>query len=100
MDKIEEEKKQEIPKQEEGEPEKEAETTPLIRKAEETAERLEKANETQEKLLAKQEELMAKQTLGGTAEAGIRTPEQETMSDVEYSKRVLKGEENPLGIGE
>ena len=68
------------------------ETTSMIDKANEAAERLEKANKEQAELIARQEEIVARQTLGGSSEAaGTQTaPKEETPKD--YAKRVMSGE--------
>ena len=68
----------------------------LIDRANEAAKRLEQANEKQEELLTKEEQLMAKRALGGKGEAGTRAAKKEPESDLEYSKRVARGEANPL----
>ena len=58
-------------------------TTPLIDIANASAKRMEEANKETERLLAKQEELLIKQKLGGMSEAGHIPPEQ---SDEERKK--------------
>lgn len=73
------------------------ETTSLIDKADAAAERIEKANIKQEELLNRQEQLMAKQALGGKSEAGKPYQEEKKeMSDEEYAKALQKGEVNPF----
>lgn len=72
------------------------ETTPLIRQANEAAERLEQANKEKEKLLAREEEIEAKRTLGGKSEAGVQQEKPKPLSDVEYSKALQRGEVDPL----
>ncbi len=64
----------------------------LFDKTNEATERLEKANAKTEELLNRQEELYAKQKLGGQTEAAIETPKPKELSDLEYSKKALKGE--------
>ena len=71
-------------------------STDLIDKAKEQADRLEAANKKQEELLDRQEQILAKQALGGRSEAGQRTPEQVKLSDEEYAQKVMNGEANPL----
>lgn len=92
---MDEEKQEEKQKEREGETTEnsnsgsEQETTPLIDEANAAAERLEKANKKQEELLRRQEILMAKQTLGGRAEAGQEAKQKEE-TDSEYRKRIEK----------
>lgn len=69
----------------------ETSNTPMIDAANKAAERLEKANEEQKEILARQEELMAKNALGGKAEAG-ETNEKKEETPAEYAKRVMSGE--------
>ena len=88
-----EEETKEEPKEEIKE---EPKSTALIDKAQEAAERLEKANEEQAKLLAKQEEILARQALGGRSEAGVGDPEKKKETEEDYAKRVISGEANPL----
>lgn len=52
----------------------------MIDRAIEAAERLEAANRKQEELLMRQEELMAKQALGGYSEAGVHVEVKEPTS--------------------
>ena len=64
--------------------------TSLVDKADAAAKRLEKANAETARLLAKKEELMAREKLGGVTEAGTPSKKEEE-SDEEYAKRVLEG---------
>lgn len=65
---------------------------PMVDAAIEAAAKLKEQNDRQEALLAKQEELMAKQALGGRAEAGGETAKEQT--DEEFAKAVETGEIN------
>ncbi len=67
----------------------------VIVNANAAAERLEKANEERARLLGREEELVARKLLGGRAEAG-QSPVVKEETALEYSKRVDKGEANPL----
>ena len=69
-----------------------------LEKAEELAVRLENANRMQLELLNRQEELMAKQLLGGRAYAGQSpyVPVEDTPQ--EYAEKLRKGLVNPLAI--
>jgi len=75
-----------------------SETNSLLDRANETAQRLEEANKKTEELLNRQEQLMAKEALGGRSEAGKGSIKKEEISDEEFANKVLKGEINPLGI--
>jgi len=66
-------------------------TASLLDNANAAAERLEKANEEHSKIIAKQEELMARQRLGGTANAGTTGDEKKEESPAEYAKKVMEG---------
>ena len=68
----------------------------MIAEAERAAELMRIENDRKEKLQAKEEELIAKRTLGGTTEAGLPTPEKEKETDEQYANRVARGEANPL----
>jgi len=73
------------------------ETTPVIERAREERERMEVENTRREKLLEREEALQARRELGGMSEAGLNAPKvPEKISDVEYSKKLLRGEVNPL----
>ena len=71
---------------------KEEDTTSMIDKANEAAGRLEKANFEQARLLKRQEEIIARQALGGQSEAGTAptAPKEETPQD--YAKKVMSGD--------
>ncbi|KKN28673.1 hypothetical protein LCGC14_0851850 [marine sediment metagenome] len=60
------------------------------------AKRLEDANKERRELLDKEEELLAKRALGGRAEGGRQAPAEKPISDVEFSRKVDRGEVNPL----
>lgn len=64
-------------------------TVGLVEGANVAAERLETANKKQEELLDRQEELMAKQALGGRTEAGQQQEEKEE-TPKEYNNRIDK----------
>lgn len=85
----EDEKKEAQPKTEEA-VEKKEESTGLIDKAAEQADRLEAANKKQEELLDRQEAMAAKQALGGKADAGSSEKQEE--DPVEYAKKLQNGE--------
>ncbi len=71
-------------------------TPKVIVDANTAAERMEKANEKREELLAREEALAAERQIGGTAEGGMQPVKEEPISNVEYSKKVDRGEANPL----
>jgi len=73
-----------------------SETTPLIDRANEAAERLEKANAKQEELQLRKEQLAAKAALGGRSDAGKPEEKPKKMSDIEYAQALQKGEVNPF----
>lgn len=64
----------------------------MIDKANLAALRLEEANKKKEELLGREETLMAKRILGGTAEAGGQAPEKKEETPEEYTKKVMSGE--------
>ena len=95
------EKTEENPKEEKKEGTEEGagagnkyETTPVIERAREEREKLEAANKKHEELLNRQEEIMAKQALGGRAEAGSTPEKPKEISEVEYAEKALSGEYN------
>lgn len=95
---VEEENKaeQEKPTEDTGKGDK-SETTPVIDAASLAAQRLEEANKKQEELLDRQEKLMAKQILGGQAEAGVKSGEKKEKTPEEVANELLEGSgENPL----
>ena len=84
----EEEKKEETPKPEEK---KESDTSQVLTKAEELAKRIEDGNAKTEELVKRQEEIAAKNILGGKSDAGEQaTPEKEETPQ-EYAKRIMGG---------
>ena len=88
------EEKTDTPPPKEKPPEQETEQTPpesteLIDKANQAAERIEKATEELNKTLKKQEALKIEKALGGTADAGQENKEE---TPEEYAKRVMKNE--------
>ena len=72
----------------------------LIEQANSAAERLERANEKTEELVRRQEELAAREVLGGRSEAGNRPvkEEEKELTPQEYANLVRKGEINPLSV--
>lgn len=68
------------------------ETTPVIERAREERERMEKATEAQRIENDRTEAIMAKQALGGTAEAGQPAEEKKEETPEEYRERVMRGE--------
>jgi hypothetical protein len=67
-------------------------TPELIKRAEAAAERLEKANKIQEELLKRNEDLLARQILGGKSEAGILIKEKtEDEKQNEKIKKMFEG---------
>ena len=83
-------------KDEKTEKEKQENTGDLVANANAAAERLEKANEKQGELLKQQEELMARQTLHGKAEAGQGNIKEEPESDIDFANNLTKREDNIL----
>ena len=67
----------------------------LVEEARVLADRLERANAEQKALVERQERLLIEQRLGGKSffSADQKKPE---MTDLEYSKKVMAGEINPL----
>lgn len=84
------EDKEEEKKEEEKPEETPATTTPLIDAANDVAKRIKEQNDRAEELQLRQEQLMAKQALGGNSEAGI-APEKKEETDIEYKNRVMSG---------
>jgi hypothetical protein len=68
------------------------ETSSMIDKANEAAERLEKANKEQAELLRQQQDLFARRTLGGQSEAGMIPAAPKELTDTEYAEAFRKGE--------
>lgn len=65
--------------------------TSLIDNAVAAAERLEKANAELKLLLQKQEELAAKQLLGGRSEAGVRPQQDPVVEEKKMLNELFKG---------
>ena len=63
----------------------------FLRKAEELAERTEKAVSEMKVLVDRNEELAAKNLLGGRTDAGIQTPVPKEETPSEYAKRISSG---------
>lgn len=78
------------PAEDTGERDK-SEGTGLVDGANAAAQRLEKANEEKRKLLDREEKLLARRALSGTAEGAQQPPKKEEISDVEYAKNALSG---------
>ena len=68
------------------------ETTPVIERANETAQRLEKANQERKELLDREESILAKKRLGGYTEAGEGKAEEQEESPADYTQRVMSGQ--------
>ncbi len=77
------------PEPEKGTETEEPKPASVVDQANEAAARLERANVKHAELIAKQEALQVKETLGGKAEAGA-PPKEETPE--EYSAKVMRGE--------
>lgn len=73
-----------------------SEETPKLAKLRKDNERLEKQLEKKKSLIAEEEELRAREQLGGKAEAGAQPLKPKKLSDEEYAELVRKGEANPL----
>ena len=71
-------------------------TTSFVDRAVETAERLEQANKQTEELLNRQEQLFARQRLGGFSDAGVQAPQEKKETPEEYADKFRRGEVNPL----
>lgn len=69
-------------------------TTPIVEKALDAARRLERANDATAKNLDRQEELMAKQALGGKTQSGATITVNKTQDDLdeEAAKKFLQEE--------
>ena len=92
------EKAQQIQEPSEGEEQKEtvkSKTQKVVDDTNAAAERIEKATEEMRKENSRHEEIMAKQALGGRAEAGS-APKKERETDEEYAERFKKGEVDPF----
>jgi len=71
------------------------ETTDIIERARQERERLEEANKKKEELLNREEKLLAKRQLSGTAEAGQDKPQKKEISDIEFANTLMT-QENPF----
>lgn len=69
-----------------------AETSPLIKSANDAAERLEKATEAQKKENDRAEELMHRQVLGGQSEGGFTPQPKAPETNEEFTERFEKGQ--------
>ena len=72
------------------------ESTPLIDKANASAERLEKATAEQKKENDRTEKLAADKAFGGSSEGGQQIEKPKKLSDTEYAEALERGEVNPL----
>ena len=71
------------------------ETTPVIERAREEREKLEAATKAQKEENDRTEQIMAKQALGGKADAGTKPEEPKKETDEEYADKVWAGTANP-----
>lgn len=71
----------------------------VLEQARESVKRLEEANKKTEELLDRQEQLAAKELLGGRAEGGIAPIPKKELTSEEYAQQVLAGKINPLRDG-
>lgn len=62
-----------------------------VPKLSEMVERLEKANTEAKEILARQEELAARNLLGGTSDAGIQPIEPKELTPKEYKDGIMSG---------
>ena len=69
---------------------------PIIEQANALVERIEEGNKRQEELLNRQEEIIAKEMLGGYTEAGKEEIKKEEETPEEYANKIMRGEVNPL----
>ena len=76
----------------------EPQTSSVLDRADAAAERIEKGIKRLEELQQRQEELSARAMLGGGSEAGGEPAKEKELTPEEYSKKVLKGEINPLEV--
>ena len=86
----------EIQAQTQGQVENQAEKS-VIEEARELADRIAKDKEEMKLLVARQEQLQAKQMLSGRAEAGFSLQKKE-LTPQEYAREVLQGKINPLKV--
>lgn len=82
--------------EEEIKPEAEVKADDMISRAADAAKRLEEANIATEELVRRQEELAARNLLGGKSQAGETKEEEKELSPREYADKIFKGEINPL----
>lgn len=85
-----EEKKEEI-KQSSIIPEQKTNWSEVLTKGEEIAKRIETANIESSKILAQQQELAARNLLGGKSDAGIQPEKPIEETPREYAKRIMGG---------
>lgn len=67
---------------------------PILDKAEEIASRIEAGNKKQEELINRQEDLLAKKTLGGQSQAGEEPEKPKEVSNADYAKQAINGQYN------
>lgn len=72
------------------------ETTPVIERAREERERMEKVKDELKIENDRRERIQARDALGGSSEAGIKSEEPKKLTDQEYAEALEKGEVNPL----
>lgn len=89
----EENEKQEVKTEEKPEekPQEKKEEVSSLPKLSEMVERLEKANAKQEELQKRQEELVARNLLGGQSDAGVEPVKPKEETPQEYAKRISEG---------
>lgn len=63
----------------------------VLQKGEDIANRLKTENDRAEKLLAQNQELAARQMLGGHTDAGVQPPKPVEETPKEYAKRIASG---------
>ena len=73
-----------------------SETTTLFEKTNEATKRLEDANRKTEELLTRQEEVYAREKLGGTSEAGVEAVAPKEDTPEEYAEKLMAGTVNPF----
>lgn len=96
---MDEEKKEEQPKETPKEDPKEGdkyETTPVIERAREERERMEKVLGELRTENDRKEKIQAREALGGSSEAGVKSEEPKKLTDQEYAEALERGEVNPL----
>ena len=70
----------------------------LLDKAEGLARRIEEANKKHEELILREEELKAKQILGGRAEAGKTPTKEKELTSIEYANLIRACKINPIKV--